>query len=170
MSWFIAWISPSSIESSSVSAPAFSTASRGFSSSTCSTPSAARIATFLPFSSSAIQSSSRSFALLHSASPRPDGQTPPRRVAWIQMDSPIPMPEVPGVSHREVLAGDLRMPVPEAGPGEAPPLLLVHGWPQHWYCWNRVVADLSRDHRLLMPDLRGFGWSEKTSGGYEKEN
>src|SRR4051794_35797986 len=48
MSWFIAWISPPLIESSSVRAPASCTASRGFSSSTCSTPSVARIAIVRP--------------------------------------------------------------------------------------------------------------------------
>lgn len=81
-----------------------------------------------------------------------------------------PAPQQDGVSHRDVIAGGLRMHVAEAGPADGPPVLLVHGWPQHHYCWNRVVPDLSRDHRLLMPDLRGFGWSEATSGGYEKEN
>lgn len=74
------------------------------------------------------------------------------------------------MTHRDVIAGDLRMHLAEAGPPDAPPVLLVHGWPQHHYCWNRVVGDLARDHRLLMPDLRGFGWSEATAGGYEKEN
>lgn len=79
------------------------------------------------------------------------------------------MPEVEGVTHRDVIAGGLRMHLAEAGPEDAPPLLLVHGWPQHWYCWSRAVPGLSADHRLLMPDLRGFGWTEKPSSGYEKQ-
>jgi pimeloyl-ACP methyl ester carboxylesterase len=45
-----------------------------------------------------------------------------------------------------------------AGPPDAPPLLLLHGWPQHWWCWRRVVPLLT-DFRLLVPDLRGVGWS-----------
>lgn len=80
-----------------------------------------------------------------------------------------PMPDLPGVTHRDVIAGGLRMHLAEAGPPDAPPLLLVHGWPQHWYAWHRVVADLSRDHHCLMPDLRGHGWTEATATGYEKE-
>src|SRR4051794_20871824 len=51
MSPFIAWISPVSIDRSSVVAPASSTAAFGSSSSTCSTPSAARIAIVWPSSS-----------------------------------------------------------------------------------------------------------------------
>jgi pimeloyl-ACP methyl ester carboxylesterase len=44
-------------------------------------------------------------------------------------------------------------------------VLLLHGWPQHWWCWRRVVKQL-RDYRLLIPDLRGFGWSEAPGSGY----
>jgi pimeloyl-ACP methyl ester carboxylesterase len=57
----------------------------------------------------------------------------------------------------------------ELGPPDAPPLLLVHGWPQHWWCWRRVAPELASDHRVLMPDLRGFGWSDTPRDGYEKE-
>jgi pimeloyl-ACP methyl ester carboxylesterase len=44
-------------------------------------------------------------------------------------------------------------------------VLLLHGWPQHWWCWRRVVKQL-RDYRLLIPNLRGFGWSEAPGSGY----
>ena len=53
---FIAWISPDLIESSSVVPPASSTALRGSVSSTCSTPSVARIAMVFPSSSLAMVS------------------------------------------------------------------------------------------------------------------
>ena len=59
--------------------------------------------------------------------------------------------------------------VAELGPPDAPPLLLVHGWPQHWWCWRRVAPELAREHRCLMPDLRGLGWSDTPRDGYEKE-
>jgi pimeloyl-ACP methyl ester carboxylesterase len=44
------------------------------------------------------------------------------------------MPEVPGVEHRQVETGRLSVHIAEAGTG--PPLLLLHGWPQHWYAWR----------------------------------
>lgn len=79
------------------------------------------------------------------------------------------MPAVPGVTHRFVDAGGLRVHVAEAGPEDGDPVLLLHGWPQHWYEWRGVVPALSERHRLVMPDLRGLGWTELTEDGYEKE-
>jgi pimeloyl-ACP methyl ester carboxylesterase len=80
------------------------------------------------------------------------------------------MPHVDDVSHRWVSAGGLRVHLAEAGPPDGEPLLLLHGWPQHWYEWRHLVAPLSKRYRLLMPDLRGLGWTEATKDGYEKEN
>ena len=47
-------------------------------------------------------------------------------------------------------------------------MVLLHGWPQNWYCWRRLVP-LLEGRRLIMPDLRGHGWSEAPRHGYEKE-
>jgi pimeloyl-ACP methyl ester carboxylesterase len=80
------------------------------------------------------------------------------------------MPEVEGVRHSFVNAGGLRVHLAEAGPEDAEPVLLLHGWPQHWYEWRHVVPLLAHRYRLLMPDLRGLGWTEVTAGGYEKDN
>jgi pimeloyl-ACP methyl ester carboxylesterase len=76
-------------------------------------------------------------------------------------------PHVPGVEHRFVEAAGLRVHVAEAGDG--PPLLLVHGWPQHWYEWRHLVAELAGERRLIMPDLRGFGWTDAPSGPIEPD-
>jgi pimeloyl-ACP methyl ester carboxylesterase len=80
------------------------------------------------------------------------------------------MPHVEGVRHRYVDAGGLRVHLAEAGPEDGDPVLMLHGWPQHWYEWRGLVPLLGDSHRLLMPDLRGLGWSEVTEDGYEKEN
>lgn len=63
----------------------------------------------------------------------------------------------------------MRLHVAEAGEGE--PLVLLHGWPQSWWCWHRVIPTLAESgFHVIAPDLRGYGWSEETAGGYEKEN
>jgi pimeloyl-ACP methyl ester carboxylesterase len=80
------------------------------------------------------------------------------------------IPEVDGVRHYYANAGGLRVHVAEAGPPDAEPVLLLHGWPQHWYEWRGLVPHLSPRYRMIMPDLRGLGWTEVTKGGYEKEN
>jgi pimeloyl-ACP methyl ester carboxylesterase len=74
-------------------------------------------------------------------------------------------PELDGVTHRYVDLPSARLHVAEAGEGT--PIVLLHGWPQHWWIWRKVIPDLARDHRLICPDLRGFGWSEAPRGRYE---
>jgi pimeloyl-ACP methyl ester carboxylesterase len=78
-----------------------------------------------------------------------------------------PMPTVPGVRHRDVEANGVRLHVAEAGEGD--PLVLIHGWPQHWYEWRDLIPPLAEGHRVICPDLRGFGWSEAPAGGYDRE-
>jgi pimeloyl-ACP methyl ester carboxylesterase len=76
-------------------------------------------------------------------------------------------PRVEGVEHRFVEAGGLRVHVAEAGAGE--PLLLLHGWPQHWYQWRGVIQRLAGERRLIVPDLRGFGWTDAPPGPIEPD-
>ena len=52
------------------------------------------------------------------------------------------------------------MHVAVAGPPDAEPLVLLHGWPQHWYAWRRLIGPLSERYRVIAPDLRGFGWTD----------
>lgn len=77
------------------------------------------------------------------------------------------MPRVAGVRHRYLEVDGIRFHVAEAGHGGA--LVMIHGWPQNWYVWRHLVAPLSRRYRLIMPDLRGFGWSDAPARGYRKE-
>jgi pimeloyl-ACP methyl ester carboxylesterase len=78
------------------------------------------------------------------------------------------LPEVEGVTHEYVDVGGLRMHVAMAGPEDAEPLVLLHGWPQHWYAWRRMIGPLSQHYRVLCPDLRGFGWTDAPPGTYLK--
>ena len=65
------------------------------------------------------------------------------------------------------MARGLRFHVAEAGAGE--PIVLLHGWPQHWWIWRHLVPLLAPHARLVMIDLRGFGWSDAPPGGYDKQ-
>ncbi len=80
-----------------------------------------------------------------------------------------PPPDLPGVRHDYLDAGGLRTHVALAGPEEAPPILLVHGWPQHWWAWRHVIPGLAERHRVIVPDLRGHGWTDRPDSGYAKE-
>ena len=76
-------------------------------------------------------------------------------------------PQVAGVEHRFLDAAGLRMHLAEAGEGR--PIVMLHGWPQHWYLWRRVMPLLAPQARLLCPDLRGFGWTDAPGRGYDRE-
>jgi pimeloyl-ACP methyl ester carboxylesterase len=76
-----------------------------------------------------------------------------------------PPPELEGVAHRYVEVNGTRLHVAEAGEGSA--VVLLHGWPQHWWIWRKVIPALAGDRRVICPDLRGFGWSDAPPGDYE---
>ncbi len=45
--------------------------------------------------------------------------------------------------------------------GSGRPVVLLHGFPQTHLMWRHVAADLAADHTVIMPDLRGYGDSDK---------
>jgi haloacetate dehalogenase len=49
--------------------------------------------------------------------------------------------------------------------GNGPPLLLLHGYPETHLCWHKVAPQLARRFTLVIPDLRGYGESDKPPGG-----
>lgn len=78
------------------------------------------------------------------------------------------MPQVEGVEHRYATAGGLRMHYAEAGDRAADTLLLVHGWPQNWWAWRKLIGPLSERFHVIAPDLRGLGWTDPAPGPYDK--
>lgn len=77
------------------------------------------------------------------------------------------MPQIDGVEHEWLDVGGHRLHVAIAGSG--PPVVLVHGFPEHWYAWRHLIPALAVHHRVIAPDLRGFGWSDAPGGAYAKE-
>ena len=51
--------------------------------------------------------------------------------------------------------------------GEGPPLLLIHGWPETWYAWRKVMPALAEDFEVIAVDQRGIGLSDKPHDGYD---
>jgi pimeloyl-ACP methyl ester carboxylesterase len=79
-----------------------------------------------------------------------------------------PMPDLAGVSHEFHEVNGTRLHVACAGDSGSEPLLMLHGWPQHWWTWRKLIGPLSERYRVLCPDLRGFGWSQAPRGHYLK--
>jgi haloacetate dehalogenase len=66
-------------------------------------------------------------------------------------------PFFPGFDRLDIEAGGVRFAGVIGGAG--PPLLLLHGYPEMHIAWRRVAPALARRHRLVIPDLPGYGAS-----------
>ncbi len=61
----------------------------------------------------------------------------------------------------------IRMHYVSGGVGDT--VVLIHGWPQNWYAWRKVMPSLAQDFKVVAVDLRGIGKSTTTGAGYDKK-
>lgn len=52
--------------------------------------------------------------------------------------------------------------------GTGPTVVLLHGYPQTWYMWRKVMPALAGQYTVIAPDLRGSGASDAPAAGYGK--
>ena len=60
----------------------------------------------------------------------------------------------------------LRLHYAESGDPTGPAILFLHGWPDSWFSYSRVLPLLPPRYRALVPDQRGFGESDRPDDGY----
>src|SRR5882672_6495954 len=53
--------------------------------------------------------------------------------------------------------------------GQGPAVVLFHGFGDTGDMWAPMAAELARDHRVVVPDLRGMGLSSHPADGYDKK-
>lgn len=88
----------------------------------------------------------------------------PSSVTWTP-----PLPEAAGFAHLVVETPGLRMHVATIGDGE--PIVLLHGFPQHWWQWRVVAPRLAAaGYRAICPDLRGAGWTTTDDPRLDRES
>jgi len=51
--------------------------------------------------------------------------------------------------------------------GQGAPVILLHGWPEFWYSWRKQIPVLGERFEVIVPDMRGFGYSDKPHTGYD---
>ena len=73
---------------------------------------------------------------------------------------------IPGFDYRRVPVDD-GVSLNAAVGGAGSPIVLLHGFPQTHLMWRHVAADLARDHTVIVPDLRGYGASDKPAESSE---
>jgi epoxide hydrolase 4 len=69
-----------------------------------------------------------------------------------------------GVSLKEffVSSEGVKLHVVEAGPEDGPVILLLHGFPEFWWGWNKQIGPLAEaGYRVWAPDQRGYNLSDK---------
>ena len=69
---------------------------------------------------------------------------------------------------KRVFARELEFGVVDQGQGK--PILFVHGFPLSHAMWNAQIPVFAAEHRVIVPDLRGFGDSVDTEGTVSMED
>jgi pimeloyl-ACP methyl ester carboxylesterase len=73
---------------------------------------------------------------------------------------------IPGVTHHLADVNGTRLHYVSAG-SSGSPILLIHGWPETWWAFRKVIPILAATHRVFAVDLRGFGDSSNADGSYD---
>jgi pimeloyl-ACP methyl ester carboxylesterase len=66
-------------------------------------------------------------------------------------------------SHHRIEIGDTELHYVEAG-ASGTPILLVHGFPETWWAFHKLIPLLAEAHHVVAVDLRGFGDSAVATG------
>jgi pimeloyl-ACP methyl ester carboxylesterase len=80
----------------------------------------------------------------------------------------LPEPVPTGFSERFAEVNGTRLRYLIGGTGS--PVVLLHGYAETGHMWNPILPQLSGQHTVIVPDLRGAGGSAKPEGGYDKKN
>ncbi len=66
---------------------------------------------------------------------------------------------------RYITVNGLQLHTVMAGPRDGKLIVLLHGFPEHWYTWRKQIAPLvNAGYRVVVPDQRGYNLSDKPIG------
>jgi pimeloyl-ACP methyl ester carboxylesterase len=72
---------------------------------------------------------------------------------------------IEGWEHQFVITNRIRLHYVTQGEGDL--VILLHGFPEFWYSWRHQIPALSRHFKVVVPDLRGYNYSDKPLTGYD---
>ena len=70
--------------------------------------------------------------------------------------------DTPPITHEYADVNGVKLHYARAGRG--PLIVFLHGFPEFWYEWHNQIAEFSRDHTVVAPDMRGYNLSSKPTG------
>ena len=73
---------------------------------------------------------------------------------------------LPGITHHRAEVNGMKLHYVSAGTSGSP-ILLVHGFPETWWTFHKLIPLLAEKHRVFAVDLRGFGDSDNGPGEYD---
>ena len=73
----------------------------------------------------------------------------------------------PGFRNHYATVNGVRLHYAEGGSGQ--PLICLPGWPQTWFSYHPIAAQLAEHYRVIIVDIRGMGTSDKPESGYDKK-
>jgi pimeloyl-ACP methyl ester carboxylesterase len=76
-----------------------------------------------------------------------------------------PAPVLPTVRYRSQAVGDVDVFYREAGPADAPVILLLHGFPTSGHMFRDLIPLLADRYRVIAPDLPGYGQTKAPKRG-----
>ncbi|MGB1526235.1 MAG: alpha/beta fold hydrolase, partial [Miltoncostaeaceae bacterium] len=73
--------------------------------------------------------------------------------------------DIPGARRERIDCGGAVLSVQFMGPDDGEPVIMWHGFPEMGYSWRHQAAALAADgYRTIVPDLRGYGESDRPTG------
>ena len=70
-----------------------------------------------------------------------------------------------GLSHHTIPTNGINLHVVQAGPQDGPVVILLHGFPEFWYGWQKQISALAEaGYWVWVPDQRGYNLSDKPKG------
>lgn len=82
------------------------------------------------------------------------------------MSATTPSTAIPGITHHTAQVDSAELHYVSAGT-EGSPVLLVHGFPETWWAFHRLIPLLAERHRVFAVDLRGFGDSSVAGADHD---
>ena len=82
------------------------------------------------------------------------------------MSTATSSPFIPGIAHHTAQVNGTTIHYVSAGTAGTP-ILLVHGFPETWWAFHKLIPLLAEKHRVFAVDLRGFGDSGNAEGDYD---
>ena len=73
----------------------------------------------------------------------------------------------PGFTNHYATVNGVRLHYVAGGSGQ--PLICLPGWPQTWFSYHPIAAQLAQHYRVIIVDIRGMGTSDKPETGYDKK-